>query len=192
MNRDNIEYFLEDVVDAATHMPRAYFLPTDRDISRLCVGNIVYVIFLLSGNPKIARTQKVTVELTRINSNRLFSGVIISDSPFNSPAKGDIIRFKKENIAGIYNSNTDCNVRISNRALEMRQVNVAVRSSEQDIGWYLYLDDEYSDSTLPMNIRPFDEILDFEPRLEKLLSVKNGRVFGYSADDLDFVEISSA
>ena len=83
-------------------------------------------------------------------------------------------------------------MRISNRALEMRQVNVAVRSSEQDIGWYLYLDDEYSDSTLPMNIRPFDEILDFEPRLEKLLSVKNGRVFGYSADDLDFVEISSA
>lgn len=188
-----LEYFLENVLEASVRTPRAYDIPSQKDIVRLAVGDIVFVTFLFGKDTTSERCERVAVELTRINSSRLFCGAIRSVISCKSPSRGDIIRFKSENIGGILKqANTVRQVKISSRAFNMRQVNIAVRQRENSSCWYLYLGSEYLEKEESVTkIIELDDVLCFEPRLKKILNSERGTLFAYSQDELEFVEVAN-
>ena len=201
MNKPNqTEYFLEDVIEKNSENPRKFIIPTADEIDNLKVGNSVRLIFTMqTPQDDGCSAERMWLTITTIKDNK-FSGQLENTPHYLKSIKcGDIIDFKKENIATVIVKGTakfdeQQLVFISKRAVENREINWIVRADdlcgENDSGWQLFYgdeDDEYLDDPSMIVRLTIEQVLLFEPLLETPF-IDRGYAYEYVDEIKMFVE----
>lgn len=198
--KGNSEYYIEDAVKQNKINPRTFLIPSKEEIDNLEVENLVKLIFVMK-RPQTngCRAERMWVKIKFIDNDK-FIGVLDNDPYYLKTIKsGDEITFQSNNIASIYSSESTLNEKmfaiITNKALEYRQINWAIRTdekdSEEDSGWQLFYGGESADYLNDPNnakIIFLENVLAFEPLLEKAFN-SSGNNYKYSIDINDFEEI---
>jgi len=191
---NNSEFYLEDVIEKNKQFPRTFLIPTQEEIDKLDIGDLIKLVFVMKkpqGNG--CRAEKMWVRVTDIQKDK-FTGMLDNDPYYLKSIKaGHIITFKAINIACIYGGESSFNEKlyaiITQKALERRQINWVVRmddlADEQDSGWQLFYGDgsqEYLDDS--SNAR----IVSLEPLLGSVFN-SPGYAYEYSDKDNKFIEV---
>jgi hypothetical protein len=185
------EYYLENAVEQNRKNPRSFLIPTAEEIEYLKEGNLVKLIFVM--NEPIAngcRAERMWVKITDTKNNRL-QGVLDNHPSFLKTIKyGDKLSFEAVNIASVLSSARNINEElyavISKKALELKQINWVIRTTDlnnpKDSGWQLFYGDEsqdYLDNAQNATIIKLRDVLSFEPLLEYVFS-NDGYSYEYS------------
>ena len=154
IKNEEIGFILENVAERNKLDARHFLKPSDDEIKQLAVGDIVKLNFLISKELENGcRAERMWVEIQEID-NDSFVGVLTNQPAFiNTINAGDTINFSKDNIATVIVKNNPFDFSkmavISNKAIENREINWAIRSDElndeQDSGWSLFFGDEDDD-----------------------------------------------
>lgn len=195
------EYYLENVRELNRQNPRTFLIPTQEEIDKIEIGGLVKLIFAMEKPQKNGcQAERMWVEVIEKN-DIVFHGKLDNDPYYLTTIKcGDNITFKAENIAGIYSdkSSFDENLFaiITKRALDKRQINYVVKSDDidnkQDSGWQLFYGDEdevYLEDTSNASIISLEQVLVFEPLLEKVFG-GIGKSYEYSISKNKFIELN--
>lgn len=194
----NEKYILEDVALINKQYPRTFLIPSQEEIAALCQGMLVKLVFLLEEAEDECRAERMWVEITERQGDA-FSGILTNDPRYIKTIEaGDTISFGSKHIAAIYITgeapfDEKQFAIISKRALENRQINQVVRTddlvNEQDSGWQFFFGDEdgeYLENSDNASIVLLEDVLSFEPLLEKILGEK-GDYYEYSEQKNEFV-----
>lgn len=197
---NNTEFYLENVIEKNRQFPRTFLIPTQEEIDRLEIGNLIKLVFVMEEpQDNGCRAEKMWVKVISIEKNK-FTGILDNEPYYLKSIKaGDIITFETKNIACIYGPKAPFNEKlfaiITKKALESRQVNWVIRTDdlvdEQDSGWQLFYGDEsqeYLDESGNGKIVSLEQILSFEPLLESVFSSR-GYAYEYSEEDNKFIEV---
>lgn len=197
------EFYLENVRDKNLKFPRTFIVAKKKDVDSLTTGALVKLIFVLNKpTEEGCRAEKMWVRIVE-HQNGLFKGILDNDPVFIKTIKcGETISFKAENIASIYGAQSPFNEKlfaiVTKKALEKRQINWIVRSSdpnhEEDSGWQFFYGDEsteYLDKSDNASIILLEEALSFEPLLEEVLG-GDGDAYEYSEKLNRFVEFNES
>ena len=201
MSKENqAEYVLEDVIEKNIENPRKFIIPTDDEIDKLKVGNSVRLIFKMhTPQEDGCQAERMWVTITKIKDNTFFGELENTPYYLKSIKCGDIIEFKKANIATVIVKGTakfdeQQLVFISKRAVENREINWIVRTDdlcgENDSGWQLFYgdeDDEYLDDPSMIVRLTIEQVLLFEPLLEQPF-IDRGYAYEYVDEIKMFVE----
>lgn len=193
------EFYLENVIEKNIQFSRTFLIPTQEEIDKLEIGNLVKLIFVMEVPQKNGcRAEKMWVKIINIQKG-IFTGILDNEPYYLKSIKvGEAITFKAENIAGIYGGKSSINEKlfaiITKKALDRRQINWVVRTddlnNEQDSGWQLFYGDEdeqYLEDTNNAAIISLEDALSFEPLLESVFG-SFGYAFEYSESENKFVE----
>lgn len=200
ISRKDNEFYLENVIEKNHEFPRTYLIPSSDDMDKLKVGDTVKLIFVMD-KPQSdgCRAEKMWVIIDSIEDD-VFKGTLNNDPYYLKKIKsGDMIDFRTENIASVLREKSSLDENkfaiITKKALDMRQVNWAVKSEEidnsQDSGWQLFYgdeDDDYLEDLTNAKLLSFGEVLNFEPLLEKAFT-GDGNAYEYSVSDNKFIEV---
>lgn len=194
------EYTLYDIWEANRQNPRYFLAPTDAEVNALIPGKCVQLLFVLASPPAdgpLAERMWVTI----IGKNRsVFTGRLDSEPQFlRSVNRGDELEFNRKHIASILappQFDEHQRALITRAALINRQVNRAVKiintsaTSLTDIsGWQLMHGGESPadlESMETSTLIPLEEVLSFEPLLERVFSQEQGD-YVYSAEARAFI-----
>lgn len=191
-------YYLQNVTVDAQKDPRHFLIPAEEEIAHLKVGEMVRLFFAFHfTSDDGCRAERMWVEISEINGDR-FKGHLTNQPVYiKDLAIGNVIEFEKNNIASlIVKASFDEKKKaiITLKALEEKQVNWMVADSpynEEDSGWQFFYggeDDDYLSNPNHAAVVTLEEILRFEPRIEKaLLSAHNA--FEWSEEKGDFVAV---
>ncbi len=201
MNKPNQEeYVLEDVVKKNSENPRKFIIPTVDEIDNLKVGNSVRLIFAMqTPQDDGCSAERMWLTITEIKGDRFLGKLENAPYYLKSIKCGDIIDFRKANIATVIVKGTpkfdeQQLVFISKRAVENREINWIVRTDdlcgEKDSGWQLFYgdeDDEYLDDPSMIVQLTIEQVLLFEPLLE-IPFIDRGYAYEYVDEIKMFVE----
>lgn len=194
------KYILEDVVLINKKYPRTYLIPTQEEIDNIQIGMLVKLVFLMEKMENGCGGERMWVEVTERKDNA-FSGVLTNAPCYIESVKaGDTITFCRNHIAAIYiRGEAPFDEKkfaiITKRALQKCQINWVVRrddlDSEQDSGWEFFFgdeDDEYLDDSNNAAIVSLEDVLSFEPLLERILGEK-GYGYEYCLEKNEFIRV---
>ncbi len=201
MSKSNqTEYVLEDVVQKSSENPRKFIIPTVDEIDNLKVGNSVRLIFTMNTpQDDECSAERMWLTITDIKEDQFFGELENNPCYLKSIKRGDIINFTRENIATVIvkdeaKFDEQQLVFISKKAVEKREVNWIVRTDdlcgENDSGWQLFYgdeDDEYLDDPSKIIQLTIEQVLLFEPLLEKPFTDR-GYAYEYVEEIRMFVE----
>ncbi len=201
MSKSNqTEYVLEDVVQKSSENPRKFITPTVDEIDNLKVGNSVRLIFTMNTpQDDECSAERMWLTITDIKEDQFFGELENNPCYLKSIKRGDIINFTRENIATVIvkdeaKFDEQQLVFISKKAVEKREVNWIVRTDdlcgENDSGWQLFYgdeDDEYLDDPSKIIRLTIEQVLLFEPLLEKPFTDR-GYAYEYVEEIRMFVE----
>ncbi|MBQ1991577.1 MAG: DUF2185 domain-containing protein [Clostridia bacterium] len=199
MKNEEIGFILENVAERNKLDARHFLKPSDDEIKQLAVGDIVKLNFLISKELENGcRAERMWVEIQEID-NDSFVGVLTNQPAFiNTINAGDTINFSKDNIATVIVKNNPFDFSkmavISNKAIENREINWAIRSDElndeQDSGWSLFFgdeDDDYLNDYHNVTIISLENAMQIEPLLENVFT-QNGEAYVFDRSLNMFVE----
>lgn len=199
IKNEEIGFILENVAERNKLDARHFLKPSDDEIKQLAVGDIVKLNFLISKELENGcRAERMWVEIQEID-NDSFVGVLTNQPAFiNTINAGDTINFSKDNIATVIVKNNPFDFSkmavISNKAIENREINWAIRSDElndeQDSGWSLFFgdeDDDYLNDYHNVTIISLENAMQIEPLLENVFT-QNGEAYVFDRSLNMFVE----
>lgn len=199
IENEEIGSILENVAERNKLDARHFLKPSDDEIKQLAVGDIVKLNFLISKELENGcRAERMWVEIQEIDKDS-FVGVLTNQPAFiNTINAGDTINFSKDNIATVIVKNNPFDFSkmavISNKAIENREINWAIRSDElndeQDSGWSLFFgdeDDDYLNDYHNVTIISLENAMQIEPLLENVFT-QNGEAYVFDRSLNMFVE----
>lgn len=199
IENEEIGFTLENVAERNKLDSRHFLKPADDKIKQLVVGDIVKLIFLISKELENGcRAERMWVEIEKIDKDS-FVGILTNQPTFiNTIQAGDTINFSKDNIATVIVKNLPFDFSkmavITNKAIENREINWAIRSDElndeQDSGWSLFFgdeDDDYLNDYHNVTVISLENAMQIEPLLENVFT-QNGEAYVYDRSLNMFVE----
>ena len=191
-------FYLESMIEAQKeHGPRKFLRPTDSEIERLKIGDMVRLFFVLNfSTGDGCRAERMWVEISEI-SNGGFKGYLTNAPVYiKDISRGDIVEFARENIATVtvkLNFDEKKKALISKRALEKEEVNWVLKdepANEDDSGWRLFYgdeDDDYNSDVSNISIVSLEYAMSIEPRLEEAFA-SGHNAFDWSEEEMRFIE----
>ncbi|MGO4293563.1 immunity protein Imm33 domain-containing protein [Chitinophaga sp. RAB17] len=191
-------YYIQDVTIDAAKNPRHFTIPTENELANLKVGEKVRLFFVFNfPTDDGCRAERMWVELSETNGDKLKGYLTNQPHYIKDLSIGEVIEFEKKHIATtIIKRNFDEKKKaiITRKALTEKEVNwlmLGEPNNPEDSGWQLFYGDEdesYLNDYKNAAIITLEEVLSFEPRLEKAF-MSNHRAFEWDADENDFTEV---
>lgn len=191
-------FHLEDIEASHQANPRTFLRPNDDEIANLKIGEMVRLFFVFNFTTEDGcRAERMWVELTEINNDSCKGYLTNQPAYIKDIQIGDIIDFKKENIATVHISprfDESQKAIITPKALEEHRIDWVVRGEdrqhETDSGWQLFFGDEsqeYLDSCSPVLVT-LNSVLAFEPRLETVFA-GGGTQYEWNETVFDYIKV---
>lgn len=93
-------YLLENAIQRKKEAWDSFYLPSEEDINKLTIGNVVKLIFI---HPDWWRDERMWVEINRVWKNWDFSWILVNQPhDIKNLDYWNVIDFESENIINIY------------------------------------------------------------------------------------------
>lgn len=172
--------------------------PTEKELDGLKVGEMVRLFFMLKFDTgDNCEAERMWVEISEINDDHL-KGYLTNQPVYIKDLKGgDVVEFHRSNIATLIVKATFDEKKqaiISRKALERREINWLLRDkplNTKDSGWQFFYGDEdeaYLDDPQNATVISLEEVLEFEPQLEKAFASKHN-AFEWDEEEGLFVQV---